>query len=181
MASSEEGCYAFYEKLARKYKNASQAHDTEAFAAVAAGVFAPSITNPPVLAGAVTVFGGTTVGLELAGQANAESALAFFAENIAQSIAEAHAQVEGPYTIRLTNDLNDAIYESGRFLGRKSPLNNETKAQLRVTLNGQKISTKQLSMATKLLDQNGLLCAENQGLKQNIWAEYIVSYAINQQ
>ena len=139
-----------------------------------------SFVNPTL--GTVAVFGGST----LKDFGDGKLARAQFARNVGQSISEGQASVAGPYTVRLTNDLNDAIYATGLFTPRTgsgesqiSPLDGTTRVNLEQRLHGARISAEQLGRAHRLMLASGALCTlDGNILDQVEWAEQVVSHVV---
>ncbi len=176
-----DACLDAYSKVATNYGTAEKPLYYTGSAMTAGGTTAgmADLASGGILT--VAILGGTTV-------AHVGSTLdvdAAFAANVLQSMNEANAQVVGPYTVQLAADLNDAIYNEGRFAVQKgtstinityssndNPLSAEDQNDLSAALGEKRISAEQLQAATVLLLKTGGLCSPG---SQNTWSRRLVT------
>ena len=179
--AEEDNCFKYYVEIAKRFRNISLSLHYGKFGTTLGGTTAGLMGAASGGVTSVAIIGGSSVGTTGSGY----SVEADFANNVGQTMIEAKADVVGPYSAQMANDLNDAIYDKGKFKNdyildgairwHVSPLYERVKTQLRNSLNERDISAKELSDATKFLLQNGGLCKiDGSILTQEDWAKLIV-------
>ena len=187
--AEEDNCFKYYVEIAKRSRNIALSLQYSKFGLTLGGTTAGLIIGAGggIPGSSLGVVSGASVGSsEGASVGSTEieySTKADFVSNVAQTMIEAKADVVGPYSTQMANDLNDAIYDKGKFKSNyiygairyESPLGKGVKIQLRNNLNERDISAKELSDATKFLLQNGGLCKiDGSILTQEDWAKLIV-------
>jgi hypothetical protein len=168
-------CTNIYIQSARETNDKANALNQASKALVWGGVLGGTSSTLPSGVVVAAVLGGSSIG----STGSSEEAKADFTLNIAQSIVEAQAQLIGPYTAALAKDLNEAIYQTGRFATETSdnnPLEWTFRRQLVQQLNGRKIKPIDLLTITSALLNSGTLCTlTGQPLTQEQWALFVVT------
>lgn len=178
--AEEDHCFKYYVETAKESRNIGLPLQYGGLGSTLGGTTAGVMGTASGGVVTVAIIGGSSVG----STGDSYVAEAAFASNIAQTMIEAKADVVGPYSSQMASDLNDAIYDNGKFkpeykngnIQYKSPLGDEVKRQLKNTLGGRKVSADDLSSATKFLIKTGGLCkVDGRILSQEDWASLIVS------
>ena len=177
--AEEDNCFKYYVEIAKRFRNISLSLHYGKFGTTLGGTTAGLMGAASGGVTSVAIIGGSSVGTTGSGY----FVKADFANNVGQTMIEAKADVVGPYSAQMANDLNDAIYDKGKFKNNSildgaigwHVLDERVKTQLRNSLNERDISAKELSDATKFLLQNGGLCKiDGSILTPEDWAKLIV-------